>query len=303
MQLKEWTSTKKGDALAPSSKRTGWRTGGEGQQEGPEEPEAEEAITGRTDACKGAPSTRVPQSSLKMFKTIEPDHVKAVNADDGWEEIEFALDSMLSSVEFKQGAASKRGVEYESRGTQSELGREEASGRHYFTMVSLHIKNTHAKKRRIAKHLLLAVRTVMHQQQVDLVAGDFNGAAWRRQSGSDSRSISSIEEAFVNTSLPLPPGPTPLWGPGGVPGEWSDVCGFLKPPGPKMSGKSVCMEPPLSLTACWISRKQIKVAIIHLLHVNARLVGRVSREDKHRRPISRKRKSPYDHSKERRQNH
>ena len=68
---------------------------------------------------QGSPTTRVPQSSLKMFKTIEPDHVKAVNADDGWEEIEFALDSratqtvmgqdMLSSVETKEGAVvSKR---------------------------------------------------------------------------------------------------------------------------------------------------------------------------------------------------
>ena len=60
---------------------------------------------------------------MRMFRTIEPDHVKAVNTDDGWEEIEFALDSgatetvmgesMLSSVETKEGAASKRGVEYE----------------------------------------------------------------------------------------------------------------------------------------------------------------------------------------------
>ena len=97
--------------------------------------------------------------------------------------------------------------------------------------MSLHINNTNARKRGIAKNLLLAVRTVMYQQQVDLVAGDFNGAAWRRQSGSDARSISSIEEAFVNSSLPLPPGPTPLWGPEGVPGEWSDVYGFLKPLG------------------------------------------------------------------------
>ena len=71
----------------------------------------------------------------------------------------------------------------------------------------------------------------MDQQQVDLVAGDFDGSAWRRQSGSDSRIISSIEETFVNTNLPLPPGPTPLWRAGGVPGEWSDVCGFFKPPG------------------------------------------------------------------------
>ena len=72
---------------------------------------------------QGSPTTRVPQSSLKMFKTIEPDHVNAVSADDGWEEIEFTLDSgatetvmgedMLSSVEAKEGAASMGGVEYE----------------------------------------------------------------------------------------------------------------------------------------------------------------------------------------------
>ena len=48
----------------------------------------------------------------------------------------------------------------------------------YFTMMSLHINNHYAKKRGIAKHLLLAVHTVMHQEQVDMVAGDFNGDAW-----------------------------------------------------------------------------------------------------------------------------
>ena len=58
-----------------------------------------------------------------MFKTIEPDHVKAVNPDEDWEEIEFALDSgatetvmgecMLSRVEIEEGAARKRGVAYE----------------------------------------------------------------------------------------------------------------------------------------------------------------------------------------------
>ena len=66
---------------------------------------------------------------------------------------------------------------------------------------------------------------MMMQEHVDMVAGDTNGAAWRRPSGRDPRPISIIEEAFVNT-------PTPLWKPGGVPGEWSDVCGFLTPPPP-----------------------------------------------------------------------
>ena len=56
-----------------------------------------------------------------------------------------------------------------------------------------------------------------------------DGAKWCRQWSSESRLISSIEEAFVNPNLPMPPGPSPLWGPGGVPGEWSFVCGFLKP--------------------------------------------------------------------------
>ena len=56
-------------------------------------------------------------------------------------------------------------------------------------MMSLHINNQFDKKRGIGKNLLTKVRTVMHQQQIDLVAGDFNGATWRRQSGSDSQPI------------------------------------------------------------------------------------------------------------------
>ena len=103
------------------------------------------------------------------------------------------------------------------------------NGKSVFTMMSLHINNHHAKKRGIGKKLLLTVRTVLLQEYVDLVAGDFNGAAWRRPSGNDRRLTSIIEEAFANTDLPMPPGSTPWWGPGSVPGEWADVCGFLKP--------------------------------------------------------------------------
>ena len=71
--------------------------------------------------------------------------------------------------------------------------------------MSLHINNHFAKKRGIGKNLLVTVRTVMLQEQVYMVAGD--GAAGRRQSGSDPRPISIIEEAFVNTNPPIPPGP------------------------------------------------------------------------------------------------
>ena len=71
----------------------------------------------------------------------------------------------------------------------------------YFTMMSLQINNHFTMKRGIGKNLLLTFLTVMLQEQVDMVAGDFIGAAWRRQSGSDPRPISIIEEAFANTCL------------------------------------------------------------------------------------------------------
>ena len=64
-----------------------------------------------------------------------------------------------------------------------------------------------------------------------MVAGDFNGAAWRRKRGEGQQRVSRIEEALANTNLPVPDGPTPLWGPGDVPDELSDVCTFIKPPG------------------------------------------------------------------------
>ena len=138
------------------------------------------------------------------------------------------------------------------------------------------INNHFAKKRGIGKNLLLAVRTVMLQEQVDVVAGDFNGAAWRRQSGSDPRPVSIIEEAFVNTFLPVPPGPTPLWGSGGVPGEWSDVCGFFKPPGSekewqiRMHGAFTI---PFELLGIRHTDQSCHHEIqVHFLHVNARLV-------------------------------
>ena len=52
------------------------------------------------------------------------------------------------------------------------------------------------------------------------------------QHGVRSRdSISTIDEVFSDCTLPAPRGPTPLWGPGSIPNNWANVCGFLKPPG------------------------------------------------------------------------
>ena len=66
----------------------------------------------------------------------------------------------------------------------------------------------------------------MISQNIDLVAGDFNGTAWRCRSRDN---ISTIEEVLSDCALPTPPGPTPLWGPGSIPNNWADVRGFLKP--------------------------------------------------------------------------
>ena len=59
----------------------------------------------------------------------------------------------------------------------------------------------------LGKNLLIAFRTVLLQEQVDMVAGDFNGAARRRQSGKEHRPSSTVEEAFANTCLPIPSAP------------------------------------------------------------------------------------------------
>ena len=101
------------------------------------------------------------------------------------------------------------------------------SGQKTFTVISLHISNIFAKKRGIAKKHILTIRAIMIDQQIDLVACDFIGTAWRC---SNTANISTIDEAFVDCALPTPPGPTPLWGPGSIPNNSADVCGFLKPP-------------------------------------------------------------------------
>ena len=83
------------------------------------------------------------------------------------------------------------------------------SGQKTFSVLSPHISNIYAKKR---------------GQQIDEVAGDFNGTAWRC---SNRDNISTIDEAFADCTLPMPPGPAPLWRPGSIPNNCADVCGFL----------------------------------------------------------------------------
>ena len=70
-----------------------------------------------------------------------------------------------------------------------------------FTVLSVHINNIYAKKH--GKKLILTVRALMLDEHVDLVAGEFNGAAWRCSSRNN---ISTIDGAFADCALPSPPG-------------------------------------------------------------------------------------------------
>ena len=78
-------------------------------------------------------------------------------------------------------------------------------------------------------YFLHAVRTATVQGNAVVVAGDFNGACWRRKTGLEQQFDSSLEEAFKNAKLLVPSGFSPLWGLGGLPNELTDVCGFVKP--------------------------------------------------------------------------
>ena len=108
--------------------------------------------------------------------------------------------------------------------------RHPSNGQQTFTVMSLHINNNFAKKRGVGKKLLLAIRAIMQDEHVNLVAGDFNGAAGRQTSGNNLHPTGTLEEAFADTDFPMPPGPTPLRFPGAIPGEWAGVCGFIAPP-------------------------------------------------------------------------
>ena len=89
--------------------------------------------------------------------------------------------------------------------SRASFRRSTVSGQKFFTVLSLHISNVYAKKKGIAKKIIQAVRALMISQDIDLVAGDFNGTAWRCRSRDN---LSTTDEAFTDCALPTPPGPT-----------------------------------------------------------------------------------------------
>ena len=108
--------------------------------------------------------------------------------------------------------------------------RQPRNGQQTFSVMSLHINNNFAEKRGFGKKLHLTIRAIMQDEHVDLVAGDFSGAAWRQSSGNNPHPTSTLEEAFADTHFPVPQGSTLLWSPGAIPVERADVCGFIVPP-------------------------------------------------------------------------
>ena len=65
--------------------------------------------------------------------------------------------------------------------------------------LSLHVQQyLHQKNCVLQKKLILTVRAIMIGQQIDMVAGDFNGTAWRY---SKRDNISTIDEAFADCAF------------------------------------------------------------------------------------------------------
>ena len=61
----------------------------------------------------------------------------------------------------------------------------------------------------IRKQFLLTICVVMLKEHVDLVHGDFNGAAWRRPCGDDRKPSCIIGKVYTDTDLSMAPGPAP----------------------------------------------------------------------------------------------
>ena len=115
---------------------------------------------------------------------------------------------MTQGEVYKIKSLKKQGWVLQGVLSRASFRRAAVSGQKFFTVLSLQISNIYAKKKGIAKKLIQTLRAIMISQEVDLVAGDFNGTAWRCRSRDN---LSTIGGAFADCALPTPPGLTPLW--------------------------------------------------------------------------------------------
>ena len=112
--------------------------------------------------------------------------------------------------------------------SRASFRRPPVSGQKFFTVLPLHISNIYAQKKGIAKKLILTLRAIMISQEVDLVAGDF-----KEQRGVVAAETNSVllMKPFLIVPCLRQWAPHRCGGPGSIPNNWADVCGFLKPPG------------------------------------------------------------------------
>ena len=127
------------------------------------------------------PDVTVKSIYLHDIRRVLPD--KVVEGESGW-----VIQGVLSRASFR---------------------RQPLSSPKSFKVMSLYINNNFAKKKSIRQKLILTFRVVMLEENMDAVAGEFNGASWRRDDSANS--ISNIEEAVADCALPMPPGLPPLW--------------------------------------------------------------------------------------------
>ena len=105
---------------------------------------------------------------------------------------------------------------------------------------------------------------------------------------------------------PIPEGPAPLWCPGGVPGGWADLCGFIKPPGTEREWRQIRVHGSFEISRDVRGIRESGQCChhemwVHLLHVNAHLLERerasIASRDRHdRRPLAGTLTSTCDHS-------
>ena len=163
-------------------------------------------------------------------------------------------------------------------------------------MLLYDINNNYAKKRGIGKKIILTLRAVMLEEHVDVVAGDFNGAAWRRD---NSKTISIMEEAFADRALPMSPSPHHC----GVYGRFrvrGQTCVDLSSPWIQMNGGEYGNTAPFQFTMQLLAadRSEHHEVWLHLVFVEQRNGQAHHERHEERRLLLKERSSgPYHYNK------
>ena len=86
--------------------------------------------------------------------------------------------------------------------SRASFRRTAVSGQKVFTVCIPAYQQCLCQEKGIATKIIQTIRAIMISQQIDLVAGDFNGTAWFCRSRDN---LSTIDEAFADCALPTPP--------------------------------------------------------------------------------------------------